>query len=216
MADKKAKQKPITSPKGIAKHPYLLKPDTYEGQNKYKVDLILDPADEGVEKYLDHIEKKANAAYKKQIEALKEKGGKSAALAKKLEPYIPVDDEYDNAGEPTGRKIVRFKSDYKPVLYDAKGNVITDIEAVWGGSIIRVASTFSAPWDNASNKSAGCSLYVNAVKIIELQAGGDAPDASHYGFDDDEGDFDTSGDFSDDEDFEDEDFDEDEDDEEEF
>jgi hypothetical protein len=68
----------------------------------------------------------------------------------------------------------------KPFFYDAKQKQLLVCPNVYGGSVLKV--NFSpAPYYAASSKSAGISLRINAIQIIELVTGGGG-NASGFGF----------------------------------
>ena len=134
----------FTSPKGTAMWPWLSKPDTrYDAEGKYKSDLIVKKEDA-----------KEFVELAKQI-FIEEFGEKSLSKAKW--PYM-------NDDEAGGLKI-RAKSSKKPMLVDAKGNVIKGDLAVGNGSTIKLAgilNTYSA------GGNIGVTAYLNAVQIIDL------------------------------------------------
>lgn len=188
----------LTTPKGIAKFPYLNKPDTkFNKDGEYRVQLILDPNDEQVQEFLNRLDELADEAVEKVKNDLIESGKKGKA--KSVKRRAPYRDEEDQEGESTGKVEIRFKSkarittndgrviELRPALFDAKGNRIENI-VVYGGSVIRVNFTPS-PYYVPSSGEAGVTLQLNAVQIIELVTG--SADASFFGFGEEEG-FDSS------------------------
>lgn len=189
MSDtKKKKVERITTPKGVAVFPKLNKPETHvNGQEletpRFVTELEFNEADAGV------------AEFKAKIEDLHEQAVAVAEAARKKDPKrnkkplvvnpvcrpVVVDGEevpgkfriiaktsaVYNDGEP---KVIR--------MFDAAGKPITKKINVGGGSILRLSVTPS-PYD--TNLGAGLSLYLDAVKVIELHnySGGNA---ESYGF----------------------------------
>lgn len=195
---KKQNRVRLTTPKGVAKYPYLTSPDTkFDSAGIYRTSLLLDPKDPGVEDFLAQLDSLADEAYEKAVEELKQKGKK--AMAKQVTRQAPYIQEVDEDGNETGMVEVRFKCKAKveskrhgktmqlrPRLFDSKGNPIDpDDISIYGGSVIRVNFTPS-PFFVASSKMAGVSLLLNAVQVIELVSGGGA-DAESYGFTEEEG-----------------------------
>ena len=134
----------FTSPKGAAMWPWLSKPDTrYDAEGKYKSDLIVKKEDA-----------KEFVELAKQV-FIEEFGEKSLSKAKW--PYM-------NDDEAGGLKI-RAKSSKKPMLVDAKGNVIKGDLAVGNGSTIKLAGVLTS---YSAGGNIGVTAYLNAVQIIDL------------------------------------------------
>ena len=186
MADKKAKLARHTSPKGIAKYPWLSRPDTqFNADGVYKVNLLI-PAAEASE-LCKALDKAADEAV-----AIAQAAAKSPAIAKtvkRAEPYGPA---LDDQGEDTGNIEFKFKMNakvtfkdgtvkpMKPFFFDAKGKPLAICPNVYGGSGLKV--NFSpAPYFAAASKTAGVSLRINAIQIIDLVTSGGG-NASGFGF----------------------------------
>lgn len=197
----KPKRQRLTTPKGIAKFPRLNTPDTkFNANGEYKVSLILDPAEH--QDFLDMLDQLADEAYEAAKEDILENGKGSqkarenqAKQVVRNEPYIA---ELDQDGEETGMAEVRFKMkaliktkdgrelSFSPKLFDAQGQPIDPAKVeIWGGSVIRVNFTPS-PYYVAATKSAGVSLQLNAVQVLELVTGGGG-NAESFGFEVEEG-----------------------------
>jgi hypothetical protein len=193
MAEKRKQLPRITTPKGVAKYPWLSNPDTqFDADGVYKIDLII-PAGECTE-----LCAALDAAADEAFELAKSKA-KSPVIAKQIKRADPYTAALDDAGEDTGKILFRFKmkakvtmkdgtvKTMKPFIFDAKGVQLAVCPAVYGGSVCKV--NFSpSPYYAANNKQAGVSLRINAVQIIELVTGG-ARDAAGYGFGQEEGGF---------------------------
>jgi hypothetical protein len=196
MAEKKARLPRITTPKGVAKYPWLSKPDVqFNTDGVYKVNLLI-PAAEASE-----LCEKLDAAADEAVELAKA-AAKSPALAKQIKRADPYHTALDDAGEDTGNIEYRFKmnarvkfqdntiKDMKPMIFDATGKQIPTCPNVYGGSLLKI--NFSpSPYYAANNKTAGVSLRMNAVQIIELVTGGGG-DAGAFGFDKEEGGFEAA------------------------
>jgi len=186
MAEKKAKLPRITSPKGIAKYPWLSRPDTqFNTDGVYKVNLLI-PADEASE-LCATLDAAADEAVK--IARAAAKSPAIAKMVKRAEPYTPA---LDDQGEDTGNIEFKFKMNakvtfkdgtvkpMKPFFFDAKGKPLAVCPNVYGGSGLKV--NFSpAPYFAAASKTAGVSLRINAIQIIDLVTSGGG-NASGFGF----------------------------------
>lgn len=188
MTEKKKAER-FNSPKGTAKFPRLSEPDTkFKKDGEYSTKLLL-PADAAdTKEFLAQLDALSKAAFDEQAAELK------PAKAKTLQLYVPYkDEEHHETGEPTGNIEVMFKTgakykdrktgelkDKKLNLFDSKGKLIESKINVGNGSIIRINFTpFS--FYAASGNSAGASLRINAVQILQLKTWGGAS-AAEYGF----------------------------------
>ena len=191
----------FTAPAGTAKFPHLNTPDTkYDEDGVYKVDIVMDSGSSEAQELIALIDNYVD-------EAVEEKKGElKPAAAKKLESHTPYFMEEDDEGEQTGRVVFRFKANYQfkdqktgniiyrtITMFDAKGGKpLKNPPFVRGGSVLKIASKISNPWYNPQTKSAGVTLYIQAVQILELGQGGGGGDASGFGFGEEE-DFDGVG-----------------------
>lgn len=192
---KKDRRIRITSPKGIAKYPRVNTPDTkFDSDGVYRIQLLLDPDDPGVKEFLAQLDELADAAVKAAKVEL-EKNGKKAS-AKNVQRMAPYKEEVDADGEPTGkievsakRKAVYRKDDkvitFDVKLFDAKGRPVDPEKVrVYGGSVVRISCT-ARPYYVAGMKTAGISLDLQAVQIIELAERED--NAKFFGFEEEDG-----------------------------
>ena len=185
--EKKAKLARITTPKGIAKYPWLSRPDTqFNTDGVYKVNLLIPAAEAvGLCAVLDKAADDALASAKSQA--------KTPLQAKSMLRAAPYGPALDDAGEDTGNIAFKFKMnarvtfsdgktrDMKPAIFDAKSKDPLEVcPNVYGGSILRV-NFCPAPYYAASSKTAGVSLRMNAVQIVELVTGGGGS-ATGFGF----------------------------------
>jgi hypothetical protein len=197
MNDKKQIIK-VNTPKGIAKYPWLNKPNTtFNPLGEYKVGLLL-PANSAeaeslisqIDGWLEESLKQAKADVQKQYDTavLSGKGAEAAkkkaelAQIKKAAPPYTVELDKDS-GEETGNIEFKFKLKAQitnrktgkvikmsPRLFDSAGNALKDDTAIFGGSIIKVNFTPNFTY-MPSTKEAFVSLRLNAVQVIELVSG---------------------------------------------
>ena len=171
-------QQPITftTPKGIAQYPWLSKPDTkFSEEGEYKVSLILSK-EEAIP-----ILKQINEVFAENVAAeSKKNGGKD--IKKAPPPYM---EQLDDAGNSTGKVILKFKSKaaYKPAIFDAKG--IPMIESnVWGGSEIKINGSIAPYYTTLIG--AGVALRLRAVQVIQYVDASTGA-ASKFGFEEEVG-----------------------------
>ena len=89
----------------------------------------------------------------------------------KIQKAYPFKDEYDSLGNETGNIIISAKSQFPPRVYDAHNNIVPESVSPYGGSIGRM-EVHAKPYFMSSTKTAGVTLYLQAVQIIELVTGG--------------------------------------------
>jgi len=171
-------QQPITftTPKGIAQYPWLSKPDTkFSEEGEYKVSLILSK-EEAIP-----ILKQINEVFAENVAAeVKKNGGKD--IKKAPPPYM---EQLDDAGNSTGKVILKFKSKaaYKPAIFDAKG--VPMIESnVWGGSEIKINGSIAPYYTPLIG--AGVALRLRAVQVIQYVDASTGA-ASKFGFEEEVG-----------------------------
>ena len=166
-------QQPITftTPQGIAQYPWLSKPDTkFSEEGDYKVNLIL-PKAEAIP-----LLKQINEVFAENVDK-ETKKVKGKDIKKASPPYF---EELDDAGQPTGNVILKFKSKaaYKPAIFDAKGIPMIDSN-IWGGSELKINGSI-APY-YTSLIGAGVALRLRAVQVIQYVEGGSGS-ADRFGF----------------------------------
>lgn len=148
------------TPQGIALYPWLTTPDKqFNPEGDYKVELKLDPNDPEVEKFIDGLADDVKAYFTEAAKKDKSKAG----LAKTARVPVHADVERDT-GQETGLVVVKFKSGFKPGLFDSMGSPIVDDIKVGSGSIIRVA--FTKNFYDAFG--GGMNLYLQQVQIIKF------------------------------------------------
>ena len=196
--------KKITSPVGIAA-PWakLTEPDSYlNGPKVFTVGLILDPEDEGVSDYIAELDKQSQDAFDNAIAGMHNeletaKGKKIADLKQSIESlrlHKPYQPEYDDAGETTGRYVVKYKKKAEGVygpkhkkageswtatctIFDGgKRPVDPSAGTIQGGSVLRVQCEV-APFSMPATQIAGISLRIFAVQVLEMVGGSESCDA---------------------------------------
>jgi hypothetical protein len=159
----------VTTPTGVAQYPWLSKADTkWNEAGEFKTNLIL--SKEAAKPIIDQI----NSVFAENVQAeTKNNGGKDIKTANP--PYF---DEVDESGKPTGNVIIKFKSQFKPTIFDSQGSVMTESN-IWGGSEIKVNAAVS-PYITTLI-GAGVSLRLKAVQVIKYVEGGTSS-ADNFGF----------------------------------
>ena len=171
--------KSMVTPPGVAVYPHLTTPDTkFDANGVYKVSLSL-------------TEEEAAPLIEKVEEVQEEATGMIPPGKRQKFSEPPYYDEMDDQGQPTGRVIFKFKMKAKvntkdgrtlemsPKLFDSEGTFMTEVEPIWGGSVLRISADM-VPFYVAA-VGAGVSLRLKAVQIIDLKTGGGAG-AESYGF----------------------------------
>lgn len=173
---------PIINVRGIARYPWLNKPDTkFQPEGVYKVDLEIDA--ETAAPLLELCERlQAEAA--KQYQA--EKKGKKAKLAD-----LPIQPQVDpETGEETGNYILRSKMKASGVtkkgkkwervvpIFDAKGRPAS-ID-IYGGSDI-ILAVQPRGWANPKGECSA-TFYLEGVQVIKPAKGSGGASASSLGF----------------------------------
>jgi|NOAtaT_6_FD_contig_31_486857_length_892_multi_2_in_0_out_0_2 hypothetical protein len=200
MTDKKQKKITLVSPKATFRYPKLNAPDFGTEQYKkeggeYSVQLVMDA--EAARPFIEKLTPLHEAAVQ---EGQVKFDNLNVAQRKKLgtlkvQPLFM--EEYDKeTEEPTGNLIFKFASkasgvgkdgkswSRKPTVFDAKGQAITKLPDIWGGTVGKVSFTPN-PYFIAGQGLAGLKLYLSAVQIIELRSGGGTADS--FGFGEEEG-----------------------------
>ena len=183
----------FTTPKGAAVFPHLNNPDfKFDDDGVYKVDLALDAESPEAQEFMELIDSYVDEAVEEQKAELK------PAQAKKVEAHKPYFMEEDEEGEETGRVKFRFKANYQwkdkksgktnyrnITMFDSKGGKpLSNPPTVRHGSILKIAAKFGNSWYSAQNKTAGVTMYIQAVQILELAEGGG--NAENFGFGEEE------------------------------
>jgi len=197
MATKSAAIVRGVTPAGVAVYPRLNRPDDKFNKDnpKYKLKLRLDPADDGVQEFLDKLT---------ELAAISVAEAKTAnpKAARTMIPQEPFMQDEDDEGNLTGFVLVSastnslFKDSNtgktvatRPDVVDAKKRPVNmDQVNIGGGSVVRVAYKTN-PYYVPGTKAAGVSLLLTAVQLLKLVAySGSGADA--FGTEDDGYEFD--------------------------
>lgn len=168
----------ITTPIGITHYPYISKPDTkFNEKGEYKVSLSI--SKDEAKPIIEIINTVLLDGIKKVKEATPNKKLKKAPL-----PYA---DELDDEGMETGNVRFKFKSKYKPQVFDAENNVMVD-HNIWGGSEVKVGAR--AVFYSSPILGQGVTLRMGGVQVIQYVEGSSGADS--FGFDVEESGYVTS------------------------
>jgi len=190
-------RKPLLTPKGVFVFPKLITPDTYKGKTTFNSKLRVHPNDPGVQQFIEKLE----VVRDEGVEAEKAKliaAGKGGAAKKVITRPVFKVEEDPKTGEETGFILfeVKMKTQFedkktgkikklRPTFFDSQGNSIDAPEDIWGGTVGRFGVK-PAPTMREADSAMGTTLYLDAVFIIDLKAGG-GRSASYYGFEAEEG-----------------------------
>lgn len=208
MSDKKVKPFKATTPKGMFKFPKLIEPDygtkDYpDPDGSYKVTLVLSQED------AQALIKDLEPEFEKAIEEGREAFAKLPVATRKKLGELKVADFYSEVydketEDPTGEIEFKFKAKASGKtkegkewsrtipIFDAKGVPVKKLKSIWGGTIGKVCFSAS-PYFVAGQGTAGLSLRLEAVQIIQLAKGGNRS-ASDYGFSTEEEGYDSTED----------------------
>lgn len=169
----KHKEQFIT-PAGEASFPWIQKPKTqFNPEGSYTLELKLDPNVPEVAALIEQLESETKAHFAEL--ASKDKSKKSLATTCRTPVCADVDRE---TGQETGLVVLKFKSSYRPGLFDAKRNPIGDEPMVGSGSIVKVAYSKNF----YPGFGGGMNLYLNAVQVLKLvEFGGKGSCPSGFG-----------------------------------
>lgn len=196
------KQKPLkiklgtfVTPFGEAVWPKLNAPSTkFKAEGQFSCDLRLsdsdvEPINAKMEAYRDEAVTKFKEIYPKKSKSIK--AGR-----------MPLSAETDKEGDETGHTILKTtrvasgtrkdgsKWAFKPIIKDAKNQLVKNPPPIWGGSEVRVATTVYG-YIGQTDSLVGIKLEIEGVQIKKLVSGGEAQEAN---FDDvDEGGWTSEG-----------------------
>lgn len=171
MADVKFKGKTLISPRGKALWCKVATPDRkFNTKGEYSTDLILNPDDVNVDKFLVDLQAMLDEAAEQQRAELKPPKNKTLKVRELTKP------QYDEDGNETGMVIMNFKmkdvdereaGDNKILVFDTNGKELKTIPLVGNDSIIKVQA-YIKPYYMASDNSMGLSKYWKGLQIIKL------------------------------------------------
>jgi hypothetical protein len=204
--EKKKRQDPITSPKGVFVFPKLTEPDygtdKYPKPNgEYNVRLKLREDDPATQKFIEKLMplyEEAMEQAEKDFQELSVQARKKLGSVTQNELYTTVYDK--ETEEPTGDIEFKFKmtasGEYKkgknagekyfrkPFLFDSFKRPLGKNIQIWGGTLGKVSFT-TRPYFIGGSGAAGLSLSLEAVQIIDLVTQGQRT-ADSYGFEEEE------------------------------
>jgi hypothetical protein len=193
MADKKQKNPSLITPPLMLKWPRLGAPDTKFNKNgEYSTKALGDPNDAKVQAFLKKLDKAVDDA----VVAMKEQHPKFKKSMIRVPAY---NNDVDKEGEETGKVEFNFKMpakvvagpksknpgavyEFRPALFKANGDPLPLSTRVGGGTIAQVSFEFW-PYFSATDKKAGITRRLTAIRIIKLVEWSSDRDASDYGFD---------------------------------
>lgn len=144
----------IATTTGIAMYPHLDKPDSFKGQDKYKIQVALDKTD--------------GAAFKtKLLDLMKDEKFETK------KPKVPFKDAEEGEGI-----IISFASKFKPALFDSKNKQLSSSIRVGGGSKVRVLGELYNYGDGMSLRL----KQVQVVSLAEGGSSSSAFDALEEGY----------------------------------
>jgi hypothetical protein len=163
----------LTTPKGIARYPYLATPDTqFSALGDYKITLDV-PAEAAKELLLTLRKLHAD-----NVDSITQKTGKAPQITttkQGVERPLPVDEITDKDGNAIVSFRFKMKPQYttktgdvvtqKPTLFDSKVQLMPVTTMVGDGSAVKVSFTAAA---YLAPIGAGVSLRLQAVQILEL------------------------------------------------
>lgn len=174
--NKKPYREGFVTPKGTARFPALLIPDTkFSADGEYHVGLVVDPVDPDVSTILDKINELTDEWYSAVYNVLPMKDKDKASK------HISVEDEYDQNDEPTGKVILKFRQkpffkrkdgtrqDLQPPLFDAAKKPWPEGKDVNHNALIKV-SFLTHPYYVPSTGMCGLKLRIRGVQVIDNNA----------------------------------------------
>ncbi len=187
MSEKQPRPKhpQVTTPVGVARYPFLLRPHTrFDPDGEYRVTLILPQAEAQV------LIATIDEALKESMEkAIAENPAKADKITPANPPYSTVTNE---AGEDTGLVQFNFKSKakirprngappfrIKLAIFDAKGQAVSDDLRIGTGTRMKICAEVVPYFTDLVG--AGVKLRLKAVQIVDLVEY-TGPTASQFGF----------------------------------
>ncbi|MBK8189199.1 MAG: hypothetical protein IPK79_01970 [Vampirovibrionales bacterium] len=181
----KPKHPQITTPVGVARYPFLLRPHTrFDPDGEYRVTLIIPKAE--AQELIDIIDEALKASLEK---ALADNPAKADKVHPAQPPYALVTNE---AGEETGHVRFNFKAKakikprngaepfhIKLAIFDAKGQAVSPDVRIGTGTRMKICAEVVPYFTDLVG--AGVKLRLKAVQIVDLVEY-NGPTASQFGF----------------------------------
>ena len=179
----------IITPPGIAKYPRLNTPDTkFNPNGVYKVTLVLDESQEAVVEFRDRILAAEEAAVAEAAKTVK-KGKQLKTADSIIKAHTNSDGdvvdgfiEVSAKTSASGQRADKSTWTRRLPIFDSKGKP-ADVK-IGGGSTLRLSLSIS-PY-NSPTLGAGVTLYLDAVKVIDLKEFKGEESADGYGFGEEE------------------------------
>lgn len=183
----------LTTPVGSLIYPYLIAPDAYKGEEKFKTDIRLPGEDAQTQSIVSRLTAMLESA--KQKDTIMNDG--DAYEYKKEHLPFSVEDNGDiilratlkklgNKGKPT-------QFEQRPAVFDGQNVPMTDPTiTIYSGSTARLnVEAYTWSMDQEGGRAVGVSLRLKAAQVLSLAERAEA-DADSYGFDVVEGGLDAS------------------------
>lgn len=163
----------VVSPIGTAAYAWIAKPD--EGHQysdgKYKVTLIMDPNEHGVQEALDKLEAAVEQA------AIEEWGKCPKNLRSPIKDGNDIADEKEDKDELRGMFLLTAKSKFQPGTVDPKRNDLPKEVSVRSGDTIRLSAAL-IPYIAGGQK--GVALQLRMVQLLEQREDGGSGGGSEF------------------------------------
>jgi hypothetical protein len=185
-----AKEKSLTTPKGVAMYPRIQTPDTkFDKDGKYSIKLKVQANDPSLKSFITAVKLKRDEALKQEEIKKKKKKLKVAPL--------PFEKEIDSDGNETGFVLIKAGQKAKIQLksgetfekrisiFDTKGNPIPPSVKIGGGSVCRLAVDVIPFFTDLAGF--GVTLRLKAVRILELVEYQGESAETYFGNNEDEG-----------------------------
>jgi hypothetical protein len=200
MAENRSTLEAFTSPIGSAVFPWITKADTrFNAEGVFKTQISVPFED--AQAFIVKLEK-ARDDFIATLDPQKQASFNAVPVYEEeyTRPDFPADAtdaekdaiRKDFVPEPTGNVLFKFKLnarvtprdetkdafDQKPIVVSAEDGAAVD-KPVYMGSVIRIKGQI-APYTNAMSKSAGVTLRMKAVQVLELVSGGSGEGSSFW------------------------------------
>lgn len=155
----KKKQLQIVTPIGTAQYAWIARADQGHefSDGKFKVTLLMNPAEPGVQELIDNIEAEVKKA------AIAEWGKLPKVLRSPIKSGDDIADEKEDKEEWRGMLVLTSKSKYQPGLVDAERNELAHNVFVKSGDTIRLSAAL-IPYVVGGVK--GVSMQLRTIQLL--------------------------------------------------
>lgn len=187
----KKKKVSISTPVGRFIYPYLIIPDAFKGEEKFKANLRLTAEDAA-----SIVAKLETMLVNQKMKDTVMNDGESYDYAKEHLPF-DVEDNGDITLKATLKKVGNkgkpTEFEQRPDVFDGRGKPMTDPAVkIYSGSTGRISvEAYTWSMDQEGGRGVGVSLRLKAAQVLSLAERAEA-DADSYGFESDEDGFDAS------------------------